>query len=104
MIFSSNFDYRKANPFIYVKFWRQACIPFLPFGTELLSITPSLFQKLELFQSRFLKNVFCFVPDYAPGILLLKLSGLNSIESEVHIKRLLLLGRLITEPKIAPAV
>ena len=37
-------------------------------------------------------------------ILLLKLSGLNSIESEVHVKRLLLLGRLITEPKIAPAV
>ena len=27
----------------------------------------------------------------------------NSIESEVHVKRLLLLGRLITDPKIAPA-
>ena len=45
-----------------------------------------------------------FVPDYAPSILLLKLSGLNSIESEVHVKRPTLLGRLITEPKIAPAV
>ena len=103
MIFSSNFDCRKVNRLIYVKFWRQACISSLLFGTELMSITPSLYRKLELFQSWFLKNV-CFEPDYAPSILLLKLSGLNSIESQVHVKRLLLLGRLITEPKIAPAV
>ena len=36
--------------------------------------------------------------------LFLKLSGLNSIESDVHVKRLLLLGSLIAESKIAPAV
>ena len=29
MIFSSSFDPRKVNPLIYVKFWRQACIPSL---------------------------------------------------------------------------
>ena len=68
-----------------------------------MSITPTLFQKLERCQSWFLKNVFS-VTEYAPSIFLLNLSGINSIESEVHVKRLLLLGRLITEPKIAPAV
>ena len=42
MIFSSNVDRRKTNPLIYVKFWRQACLPSLLFGAELLTITPSL--------------------------------------------------------------
>ena len=40
MISSSNFDCHTMNPLIYVRFWRQACIPFLLFGTELISITP----------------------------------------------------------------
>ena len=102
MIFSSNFDHCRVNPFICVNFWRQACIPSPPFRTELMSFTPSLPQKLERCQRYFLKNVF-FVPNYSPSILLLKLFGLHLIESEAHIKRLLLLG-LITEPKIAPAV
>ena len=35
MIFSSDFDRRKTNPLIYIKFWRQACLPCLLFGTEL---------------------------------------------------------------------
>ena len=52
----------------------------------------------------FSQKCFFFVPDYAPGILLLKLSGLNSIESETPVKRPLLLARLITQPKIVPAV
>ena len=34
MIFSSNVDRRKTNPLIYVKFWRQACLPSLLFGAE----------------------------------------------------------------------
>ena len=29
IIFSSNFDRRKVNPLIYIKFWRQACLPTL---------------------------------------------------------------------------
>ena len=29
MLFSSSFDRRKVNPLIYVKFWRQACLPTL---------------------------------------------------------------------------
>ena len=41
---------------------------------------------------------------FAPGPLVLKLSGLNSIESEVATKKLLFLGRLITEPKTTPLI
>ena len=38
MIFSSDFNRRKTNPLIYVKFWRQACLPSLLFGTELFTL------------------------------------------------------------------
>ena len=29
MIFACNFDCRKTKPLIYIKFWRQACLPSL---------------------------------------------------------------------------
>ena len=35
LIFASNFDSRKVNPLIYVKLWKQVCLPSLFFGTEL---------------------------------------------------------------------
>ena len=44
------------------------------------------------------------VPKIAPGSPVQKLSGLNSIESETAIKKLLLSGRLIKEPKMSPVV
>ena len=47
MIFSSKFDRRKTNPLAYIKFWKQACLPSLLFGSELLTLTPSLLMKLE---------------------------------------------------------
>ena len=47
MIFSSNFDCRKVNPFIYIKFWSQACLPSLLYGSELFTLTSSLLAKLE---------------------------------------------------------
>ena len=31
-IFASNFDRRKVNPLVYVKLWKQACLPSLLFG------------------------------------------------------------------------
>ena len=102
MIFSSNLDRRKVNPLIYVKFWRQACLPTLLFGAELYTLTPTLLLRLERCQSWFLKTIF-HVPKFASGPLLQKLSGLNSIESEIVIKKLLFLGRLIKEPKMSPA-
>ena len=82
MLFSSSFDRRKVNPLIYVKFWRQACLPMLLYGAELFTLTPTLLLTLERCQSWFLKNIF-YVPKFAPGPLLLALSCLNSVESEV---------------------
>ena len=93
MIVSANFDSRKVNPLIYVKFWWQACLPILLYGGELFTLTPSLVEKLERCQLWFtLKQ------------LLLKLSGLNSIKSEIAIKKMLFLGRLILGVKTAPVV
>ena len=103
MIFSSNFDRHKVSPLIYIKFWREACLPALLYGTELFTLTPTLPAKLERCQQWFLKNVF-YVPKFASRQLLLKLSGLRSIESEIALRKLLFLGRLLTEDKMAPVV
>ena len=103
MIFSSDFDRRKTKPLIYIKFWKQACLPSLLFGAELFSLNKSQLCQLERCQQWFLKNVF-YVPKFAPGHLLLKISNLNSIESEIDLKKLLFLGRLITEPNMSAVV
>ena len=69
MIFSSNADRRKTNPLIYVKFWRQACLPSLLFGAELFAVISSLLLELERCQSWFLKKLFLcarFCPPYTP--------------------------------------
>ena len=71
IIFSSNFDRRKVSPLIYIKFWRQACLPTLLYGTELFTLRPSLLSKLERCQQWFLKNIF-YVPKLAPRLLLLR--------------------------------
>ena len=47
----------------------------------------------------FLKIIF-FVPKFAPNLPILQLAGLNSIESEINIRKLLFLGRLLTESKM----
>ena len=44
------------------------------------------------------------MPKFAPGLLLLKILNLNSIESEIDLKKLLFLGRLITEPNMSAVV
>ena len=109
MIFSSNVDRRKTNPLIYVKFWRQACLRSLLFDAELFTITPSLLLELERCQSWFLKKLFmCQIPPPPPPpplrALLLSLTELNSIEAEIDMKKLLFMGRLVTEPKVAPSL
>ena len=38
VLFSSNFDHRKVNSLIYVKFWRQACLLMLLYGAELFML------------------------------------------------------------------
>ena len=32
-IFSSKFDRHKINPLVYIKFWKQTCLPSLFFGS-----------------------------------------------------------------------
>ena len=103
MTFSSDFNRRKTNPLIYIKFWRQACLPSLLLGTKLFTLNASQLTNLERCQQWFLKNIFC-VPNLAPDSLPLRLSGLNSIEAEIDLKKLMFLGRLVIEPKIAPVV
>ena len=103
MIFSSNLDCRKINSLIYVKFWRQACLLSLIYGAEVFTLTQTLLTKLEHCQSWFLKIIF-YVPKFAPHVLLQRLSGLNSIESEIALRKLLFLGHLITKPKMAQSV
>ena len=86
MNFSSDFGRSKTNPLIYVKFWRQACLPSLLFGIELFTLNISQLIKLERCQEWFLKNIF-YVPVFAPNRLLLtRLSGLNSTEAEIDLK------------------
>ena len=87
-LFSSNFDRQKVNPLTYIKFWRQACLLTLLHGTELFTLTPTLLTKFERCQQWFLKNVF-YVPKFAPCQLLLKLSGLWSIDLEIGLRKLL---------------
>ena len=60
MLFSSNFNGRKVNPLIYIKFWRQAYLPTLLYGTELFTLTPTLLAKVERCQQRFLKMSFMY--------------------------------------------
>ena len=103
MIFSANFDRRKVNPLICVKFWWQACLPTLLYSSELFTLTPSLLEKLERCQLWFIRDIF-YVPKFTPKQLLLKLSRLSSIESEIAIKKMLFLDRLISCAKTAPVV
>ena len=103
MLFSANFDHCKVNPLVYITLWRQACLPSLLYGTELLTITPTLLEKFERCQQWFLKHVF-YVPEFARKRLLLKLSHLNSIESKIALRKLLFLGRLITGHKMTLAL
>ena len=75
----------------------------LLFGTELLTFTPSLLLRLERCQSLFLRHIF-HVPTFAPHLFLLKMSELVSVAFEIASRKPLFLGRLITEPNMAPAV
>ena len=50
MLFAATFDRRRTNPMVYLKFWKQSCIPTLLFGSELWTLTPTLLNKLEACQ------------------------------------------------------
>ena len=88
---------------IYIKFWREACLPSLLFGAELFSLTTTQLNQLERCQQWFLKKIL-YISQLAPVKFLLKVSVLNSLESEIDVKKLLFLGRLTTEMKMASAI
>ena len=69
---------------------------------NLFTLTPTLLTKVKCCQQWFLDNAF-YVPKFAPCQLLLKLSGLWSIDSEIGLRKLLF-GRLLTGDKMAPIV
>ena len=102
ILFSANFDRRKVNPLVYINYWRQACLPSLLYGTELVTLTPTLLEKFERCQQWFFKHVF-YVPEFAPKRLLLKLFRLNSIESEIAPKKLVF-GSFSYWTKMTPAL
>ena len=56
MIFACNFDRRKTKPLIYIKFWREACLPSLFFGAELFSLTTTQLNQLERCPAVVFKN------------------------------------------------
>ena len=103
MLFSANINRRRTSPLVYVKFWRQACLPALLFGSELFILTSSHLLQLERCQSWFLRIIF-YAPKFVPRVLFLKLSNLNLVEAEVDIKKLLFLGRLITQANMGETV
>ena len=49
------------------------------------------------------KHIF-HVPSFTPGPILLKMSELNSVASQIAIKKLPFLERMIIEPNMAPTV
>ena len=75
IIFSSNVDRLKTNPLIHVKFWRQAFLPSLLFGPELLTLTPVCCLSLNAVSPGFLKNVFMcqILPPVHPYLCLSRL-------------------------------
>ena len=69
MLFLANINRRRTSPLMYVKFWRQACLPALLFGSELFTLTSSQLLKLDHWQSWFLRTIF-----YAPNLHLMYFS------------------------------
>ena len=103
MLFSADFDRRKMNPMVYIKFWRQACIPALLFGAELWTVTKSGLEKLERCLRWFLKKLF-HLPDFVDSLLLNIISGLPTVGSLLHQKKLYFLGRILTLPEVPKVV
>ena len=57
VILSMEFDRKKVNPLIYIKLWKQTCLPSLVFGSELWSLTKTDIACLEHCQNWFIRKV-----------------------------------------------
>ena len=59
MIFSANFDRRKVNPSIYVKFWCQACLPTLLYGSKLFTLTKFIRETRAVSTMVYQEHILC---------------------------------------------
>ena len=84
---------------IYLKFWKQACIPTLLFGAEIWSLSSTHLEKLERCQRWFIRRLL-HLADYASNEILAIVSGIPSVATIINQKKLDFLGRIITLPKI----
>ena len=66
MILSMGFDRKKVNPLIYIKLWKQTCLPSLVFGSELWSLTKTDVACLERCQNWFVRK--CLIYPNFPAI------------------------------------
>ena len=83
---------------------QQFVFPQVNCNIRFFSLLHKCIYKITYFiQAVPLKNIF-YVPNFAPIRLILKLSGPNSIESEIALRKLLFLGRMITVNKLTPTV
>ena len=72
MILNDCTDRKNTNPLIYIKSWRQACLPTLLFGSELwMILRQTQILELELCQSWFLRKVF-HLPKFCDNLFLPK--------------------------------
>ena len=58
MILFMGFDRKKVNPLIYIKLWKQTCLPSLVFGSDLWSLTKTDIACFEHCQNWFIRKVF----------------------------------------------
>ena len=94
MILNGCTNSKNTSPLICIKLWRQACLPTLSFGSELLILRQTQILELERCQSWFLRKVF-HLPKFCDNSILIKISGLWSIESAVNYRKLLFIARVI---------
>ena len=85
---------KNTNPLIYIKLWRQACLPTLLFGSELWIVRETQILELERCQSWFLRKVF-HLPKFCDNAILTKISGVWSTKSAVGYRKLLFIARAV---------
>ena len=95
--------YSQPNPLLYLKIWKQACIPCLLFGSELWNVTPSDIEKLEGCQRWFVRKVFYLLNHY-DVFSLQSISGLTSIELQIDIRKFFFFARIVSNDGMSPVV
>ena len=87
-------DRRKTSPTIYIKLWREVCLPALLYDADLRTLNSSLLAILERCQVWFLKKVLHF-PKFAHNLFVLEICNMRSIQSKIDYRKLLFFERLI---------